>query len=164
MTMLRMLLAGSALIAASATPALGQIERKSGAPTSPIASSVSIPPGARIVYLSGATASPIDPKVTETPDAFGDTATQTLSILTKMKAQLEAMGMGMGDIVKLNVFLVGDPKLGGRMDREGMSKVFATFFGSPDQPNKPARSTVQVAALGRPTTLVEIEGVAAKMP
>lgn len=151
------------LLLATAAGAQG-IERKYGAATSPIASSVSIPPGAKLIYLSGSTASPIDPKVTDTPDAFGDTAAQTQSILGKMKASLESMGMGMGDLVKLTVFLVGDPKLGGKMDREGMSKVFVTYFGSSEQPNKPARSTVQVAGLGRPQILVEIEGIAAKAP
>jgi enamine deaminase RidA (YjgF/YER057c/UK114 family) len=114
----------------------------------------------KLIYLSGSTASPLDPAK---PDDFGDTRQQTLSILTKMKAQLESMGLGMGDIVKLNVFLVA-PTPGGRMDSAGMNDVFKTFFGTPEQPNKPTRSTVQVAALGRPTTYVEIEGVAAKAP
>jgi len=45
-----------------------------------------------------------------------------------------------------------------------MNAVFKTFFGSEDQPNRPARTTVQVAALGRPTTLVEIEAMVAKAP
>jgi len=81
-----------------------------------------------------------------------------------MKASLESMGLGMGDIVKMNVFLVGVPENGGRMDSAGMNEVFKTFFGTPEQPNKPTRSTVQVAALGRPTTLVEIEAVVAKAP
>jgi enamine deaminase RidA (YjgF/YER057c/UK114 family) len=156
------LLSAAAAMTASITASAQTVERKYGTPSAVIASSVAVPATARIIFLSGATASPIDPKVTDTPDAYGDTAAQTQSIFTKMKAQLAAMGMTMGDIVKLNVFLVGDPKNGGAMDREGMNKVFTTFFGPADQPNRPARSTVQVAALGRPQILVEIEGVAAK--
>ncbi len=140
------------------------IERTKGSPTSPIASTAKVPAGSTLFFLSGSTASPINPADLESPDAFGDTATQTKSILTKMKAQLEAMGLGMGDIVKMNVFLVGDAKLGGKMDRDGMNAVFKTFFGTPEQPNLPTRSTVQVAALGRPNMLVEIEGIAAKAP
>jgi len=97
------------------------------------------------------------------PEEVGDTKAQTLSILTKMKATLEAMGLGMGDIVKMNVFLVS-PTPGGHMDSAAMNEVFKTFFGTPEQPNRPARTTVQVAALGRPTTLVEIEAVVAKAP
>ena len=138
-----------------------KIERTVASPTAVISSNVSIPPGSRIIYLSGSTASPVDPAK---PEEFGDTKAQTLSILTKMKASLEAMGLGMGDIVKMNVFLVGVPDKGGRMDSPAMNEVFKTFFGTPEQPNRPARSTVQVAALGRPTTLVEIEAVVAKAP
>lgn len=46
----------------------------------------------------------------------GHTRQQTLSVLTKIKAQLESMGLGMGDVVKMTVFLVGVPEKGGRMD------------------------------------------------
>jgi len=137
-----------------------QIERTSAKPNSVISSTASIPPGSRILYLSGSTASPVDPAK---PEELGDTRQQTLSILTKMKAQLEGMGWSMGDIVKMNVFLVA-PTPGGRMDSPAMNEVFKTFFGTPEQPNKPTRSTVQVAALGRPTTFVEIEAIAAKAP
>ena len=137
-----------------------KIERTVASPTAVISSNVSIPPGSRIIYLSGSTASPVDPAK---PEEFGDTKAQTLSILTKMKASLEAMGLGMGDIVKMNVFLVS-PTPGGHMDSPAMNEVFKTFFGTPEQPNRPARSTVQVAALGRPTTLVEIEAVVATAP
>ena len=48
------------------------------------------------------------------------------------------------------------------MDSPGMNEAYRTFFGTPEQPNKPARATVQVAALGSPTTLVEIEVQAVK--
>jgi 2-iminobutanoate/2-iminopropanoate deaminase len=153
---------------APATGALAQeaapgaaIERTVGNPTSPISSSASLPPGSRIVFLSGSTASPLDPA---TPTDFGDTRQQTLSILTKMKAQLETLGMDMGDVVKMTVFLVGVPENGGRMDSAAMNEVFRTFFGTPEQPNRPTRSTIQVAALGRPTTFVEIEAIAAEAP
>jgi len=154
------------LLAFACRPASAQpkpkpaITRIVASPTAVISSSVDIPAGSRIVMLSGSTASPIDPAK---PDEFGDTATQTKSILTKMKATLEGMGLGMGDVVKMNVFLVA-PTPGGRMDSAGMNDVFKTFFGTAEQPNRPARSTVQVAALGRPTTFVEIEAMVAKAP
>jgi 2-iminobutanoate/2-iminopropanoate deaminase len=140
------------------------VERKSASPTAVIASSAMVPGGSKLYFLSGSTGSPIDPKDLESPNAFGNTEAQTLSILTKMKAQLAELGLGMGDIVKLTVFLVGDPKMGGKMDRDGMTASFKKFFGTPDQPNLPTRSTIQVAALGRPSTLVEIEAIAAKAP
>ena len=145
--------------AAKAKPAPATIER-TGQPQAVISGTALIPPGSKILYLSGGTASPVDPTK---PDEFGDTATQTQSILSKMKTNLESMGWSMGDIVKMNVYLVAALP-GGRMDSAGMNGVFKTFFGTPEQPNKPTRTTVQVAALGRPTTLVEIEAIAAKAP
>jgi enamine deaminase RidA (YjgF/YER057c/UK114 family) len=145
--------------AKKAPPAPAVIER-TGQPQGVIASTALLPVGSRILYISGTTPSPIDPAK---PDELGDTATQTQSVLSKIKAQLEGMGWSMGDIVKMNVFLVAALP-GGRMDSAGMNTVFKTYFGTPEQPNKPTRSTVQVAALGRPTMLVEIEAIAAKAP
>jgi 2-iminobutanoate/2-iminopropanoate deaminase len=150
----------AAPVAEAKTKAPPPAVERTGQPTGVISSTALIPPGFKILYLSGGTASPPDPSK---PDELGDTAAQTLSILTKMKAQLEGMGWSMGDIVKMNVFLVAALP-GGRMDAPGMNGVFKTFFGTADQPNKPTRSTVQVAALGRPNILVEIEGIAAKAP
>ncbi len=137
-----------------------QIERTSGSPTSVISSTASVPPGSRILFISGTTQSPLDPAK---PEDMGDTRQQTISVLTKIKAQLESMGWGMGDIVKMTVFLVA-PTPGGRMDSAAMNDVFKTYFGTAEQPNKPTRSTIQIAALGRPTMYVEIEAIAAKAP
>ncbi len=39
---------------------------------------------------------------------------------------------------------------------------YSKFFGTADQPNKPARSAVQVAALVAPGALLEVEVIAAK--
>lgn len=130
-------------------------------PTARIASSATIAEGSKIVFLSGTTPLPLDPAV---PEILGDTRQQTLSVLTRMQTQLESMGMDMGDIVKMTVFLVGVPELDGRMDSGAMNDVFSTFFGTEQQPNRPTRSTFQVAALGRPGMYVEIEAIAAVAP
>lgn len=152
---------GALLAALPSTASAQTIERSSGAPTSPIASLIEVPANAKIIFVSGTTPSPVDPAK---PEDLGDTRAQTLSILTKMKASLEAKGYSMGDIVKMTVFLVGVPDKGGKMDSAAMNEVFRTFFGTAEQPNKPTRSTIQIAALGRPTMYVEIEAIAAKMP
>ena len=136
------------------------VTRTSNNPTAVISSTATVPAAMNLVFISGTTPSPADPAK---PDELGDTRAQTISILTKMKAQLEGMGMSMGDIVKMTVFLVA-PTPGGRMDSAAMNDVFKTFFGTPEQPNKPTRSTIQIAALGRPTMYVEIEAIAAKAP
>jgi enamine deaminase RidA (YjgF/YER057c/UK114 family) len=68
----------------------------------------------------------------------------------------------MGDIVKMQVFLVGDPGHGNTMDFAGFMKGYTQFFGTPEQPKLPSRSTVQVAALANPGFLVEIEVTAVR--
>jgi enamine deaminase RidA (YjgF/YER057c/UK114 family) len=50
------------------------------------------------------------------------------------------------------------------MDFAGMMAAYTQMFGTPAQPNKPARVTVQVASLVGPGMLVEIEVQAAKAP
>jgi mono/diheme cytochrome c family protein len=52
--------------------------------------------------------------------------------------------------------------MGGKLDFAGMNAAYAKFFGTPDQPNKPAPSTFQVAALVAAGALVEIEVQAAR--
>jgi enamine deaminase RidA (YjgF/YER057c/UK114 family) len=154
----------SALLALAATPAHAAPVTRKQTDASPIASSATVPPGATLYFLSGATGAPIDPKVTDTPDAFGDTEAQAMSIFTKMKAQLADLGLTMGDVVKMTVFLVGDPKLNGKMDRDGMMRAYLKFFGTADQPNKPTRSAFQIAGLARVQQLIEVEAIAAKAP
>jgi enamine deaminase RidA (YjgF/YER057c/UK114 family) len=68
----------------------------------------------------------------------------------------------MGDIVKMTVFMVADPAKDGKLNFAGMMAGYTKFFGTKDQPNKPARSAVQVAALVVPGPLLEIEVIAAK--
>lgn len=152
-------MSGGAAQAATPKPA-PVVERTANSPAAVISSTATVPADMKLVFISGTTPSPPDPAK---PDELGDTRAQTLSILTKMKMQLESMGMSMGDIVKMTVFLVA-PTPGGRMDSAAMNDVFKTFFGTPEQPNKPTRSTIQIAALGRPTMYVEIEAIAAKAP
>jgi len=43
-----------------------------------------------------------------------------------------------------------------------MMAAYTRFFGTKDQPNKPARSAMQVAALAAPWALVEIEVIAVR--
>jgi 2-iminobutanoate/2-iminopropanoate deaminase len=148
-----------------ATPTLAApIVRHTNLPPAIILSGVTIPPGAEIVLLSGQLASPIDPAKTDSIEAFGDTKTQTISTFSKIKIALDKIGYKMSDIVKLTVFVTGDPKLGGKMDFAGFNAGYKEFFGTAENPNLVARSTVQVAGLAGPHFLIEIEAVAAKAP
>ena len=128
----------------------------------PIAQAVTIPPNATIHFISGQ----VPPVVDKAADqnaiaAFGDTKTQTIGVLNRIKDILAGMGLGMGDVVKMQVFLVGDPATKGRADITGFMAGYTQFFGGA-QPNLPARAVMQVAALSNPGWLVEIEVVAAK--
>jgi enamine deaminase RidA (YjgF/YER057c/UK114 family) len=92
----------------------------------------------------------------------GDTKAQTVDSLTKLLAGLKAQGFSTGDVVMLRVYLVGDPGKEGKMDFAGMMAGYTQFFGTSDQPNKPARTTVQIAGLASPGSLVEIEAEAVR--
>lgn len=166
---MRHLLTAAALVGL-ATAASAQVVKFPNTPPGLILQGASVGPTSTLLFLSGQLASPIDPTKAATPAAmatltmadFGDTRTQTVSTLTKIKAALAAHGYTMADIVKLTVFVAGDPAHGGKMDFAGMNEGFKTFFGTTDNPATVARSTVQVAALAGPAYLVEIEATAAK--
>jgi enamine deaminase RidA (YjgF/YER057c/UK114 family) len=130
----------------------------------PIALAVSVPSTATIHFVSGQVPAIVDKSAA--PDslaAFGDTKTQSESVLKKIKEVLEGMKLEMSDVVKMSVFLVGDPAKGGKADTKGFMEAYTQYFGAQaNQPNLPARAVVQVAALSNPGWLVEIEVVAAK--
>jgi enamine deaminase RidA (YjgF/YER057c/UK114 family) len=130
----------------------------------PIASSVLVPAGADLLYLSGTLADVADSAAPAgSVERLGDTATQAKSVLDKLARELATSGFTMADVVKMNVFLVGDPRKGGGMDFDGLMKAYLQYFGGPGQEKTlPARTTVQVAALPVPGALVEIEVVAAR--
>lgn len=131
----------------------------------PIAAAVEVPAGKATVYLSGVVPRAIHPDDSPAGAAagYGDTRTQTIDVLGSIQRQLESIGLGMSDVVKMQVYLVGDPDKGGRMDFSGFMEGYRQFFGTSKQPNLPARSTFQVAGLIDPGHLIEIE-VAAVRP
>ena len=155
-------LAAALLLACGAAGAQDIVRHKLPNSDFPIAQAVSIPPGATIHFISGQVPPTVDKAAgPDTIAAFGDTKTQTVGVLQKIKEILAGMGLGMGDVVKMQVFLVGDPAKGGRADVAGFMQGYTQYFGGA-QPNLPARAVLQVAALSNPGWLVEIEVVAAK--
>lgn len=129
----------------------------------PIARAVEVPAGKTIIFHSGITPAPLDPKAAEGSAAYwGDTQTQALSAFGRIKESLDLLGLGFKDVVAMTVYLVGDPAKAGRMDFAGFMAAYSQFFGTKEQPNLPARSTVQVAGLVAPGMLVEIEVQLAK--
>jgi enamine deaminase RidA (YjgF/YER057c/UK114 family) len=162
-TLMRRLLLAAVLPAlAFAAPASAQVKHVGDA-TAAIAKAVVVPAGHDIVYVSGITPKPTNADAPKgAPPVFGDTKTQTISILTQISDILKAEGLTLGDCVMMRVYLVGDPALGGKMDFAGMMEGYKQFFGTADQPNKPARVTMQVASLVAPQLLAEIEVQAAR--
>ena len=152
------LLIAAALLACAGLAQAAEIVRHSNGTNFPIARAVEVPAGKSIYFHSGMTPAPLDPKAAPgTPEYWGDTKTQTLSVFGRIKDSLDKLGLGFGDVVAMTVYLVGDPAKGGKMDFEGMMAAYTQFFGTKEQPNLPARSTVQVAGLVAPGMLVEIE-------
>ena len=124
----------------------------------PIARAVEVPAGKTIIFHSGTTPAPADPKAELNSAAYwGDTKTQALSAFGRIKESLTDLKLDFGNVVAMTVYLAGDPAKGGRMDFEGFMAAYTQFFGTKEQPNLPARSTVQVAGLVQPGMLVEIE-------
>ena len=151
------------LLAAPALAASPEVIRHKPANSNfPIATAVEVPSGLTVVYVSGQVPAAIDPAATGDAIAYGDTKTQTISVMNKIKAVLEGMNLKMGDVVKMQVFLAGDPAKGGKMDFAGFMEGYSMYFGTAEQPNLPARSTMQVAALVNPAFLVEIEVTAVR--
>ena len=116
--------------------------------------------------MSGILADVADPSAPAgSIERFGDTATQAKSVLGKLKQELESAGFTMDDIVKMNVFLVADPRKGGTMDFDGLMQAYIQIYGlRPKEKKMPARTTLQVARLPVPGALVEIEVVAVRHP
>ncbi len=152
------------LVALMAAPAMSQPPKRIGPAESPIAASVEVPAGSRIVYISGQVPDAADPAAPAgSVERFGDTEAQTRSVVRKIEGALKAHGLGLGDVVMMRVFLVAPPGQP-RMDFAGMMRGYSAFFGTAAQPNKPARSTMQVGGLVDPGWLVEIEVTAAGPP
>ena len=116
------------------------------------------------LYVSGQLPAPTpgDPAKGLKPTIEGDTKAQTQNTLNVIQGILKEQGLGMGDIVQMRVYLIGDPAQGGKLDFGGMNDAYKQFFGTKEQPNKPVRATIQAAALVVPNALVEIEVVAVK--
>jgi len=116
------------------------------------------------LYVSGQLPTPVTPadRAKGTPADYGDTKTQGASALAKIEGILKEQGLTMGDVVMMHVFLAGDPKNEGKMDFAGWNAAYGQYFGTKEQPNKPSRSAMQVAALAAAGALVEVEVIAVR--
>jgi enamine deaminase RidA (YjgF/YER057c/UK114 family) len=118
--------------------------------------SITIPPGAETMYLSGSGARPLE------DGSWGDMKQQTINTFERFQQTLESQGWSMSDIVQVRAFAVaGDD---GELDFAGFNEGYAQFFGTDENPQKPVRSFVEIADLVVDGWLIEIEIRAARMP
>jgi enamine deaminase RidA (YjgF/YER057c/UK114 family) len=145
------MLAGASAVSANV------IRYNSVRPDIPVAVAVEVSPEKNTVYLSGTLPSLKDVPPHTDSSIISATQAQTVSVLRSIEKKLNDLGLGIEDVVKMQVFLVGDPAKGGTMDYSGFMEGYKQFFGTAQQPNLPSRTVVQVAALAHPRFLVEIE-------
>ena len=128
--------------------------------TFPISQAVQVTGNATTFYVSGQVPPLLNKDADpQSPQAYGDVKTQTVGVLNRIKGILDSHGLGMGDVVKMQVFLVHDARA--PMDFKAFMEGYTQFFGG-SQPNLPARSVLGVASLANPGFLVEIEVIAVK--
>ncbi|MCY4264596.1 MAG: Rid family hydrolase [Gammaproteobacteria bacterium] len=117
--------------------------------------SITIPPGAETMYLSGSGARPLE------DGSWGDMEQQTINTFSRFKETLESQGWSLSDVVQVRAFAVSGED---GLDFAGFNAGYSQFFGTDENPNKPVRSFVEIAGLVVDGWLVEIEIRAARMP
>lgn len=116
------------------------------APIGAYSHSVEIPPHSRILYISGQVGIGPDGLLKEGVEA------QTEQVCRNIVAILEANGMGIADLVKVNSYIINPGDLGAF--RAARTRVLGAV--------KPASTLAVIQALAGPQYLVEIEAIAAR--
>jgi 2-iminobutanoate/2-iminopropanoate deaminase len=108
---------------------------------------IELPPGARVIYISG--------QVGAAPDGTmpTDFAGQAEQAFQNLGAVLAAAGMTREDLVKVNSYLVR------REDLDAYRAIRSRFYGGV----RPASTLLLISGLAREGGLIEIEAVAAKV-
>ena len=104
--------------------------------------------GAKLIFMAGQV--PVD--MGGNPVGAGDIVLQTRTALENVKMVLEGAGAGLGDVIKLNIY-VTDMAEYRKMTREIRREYFPQDF--------PASTLVEVKSLAHPEFMVEIEVIAA---
>jgi enamine deaminase RidA (YjgF/YER057c/UK114 family) len=109
---------------------------------------VEVPPDWRLVYCSGQLGADADGTVPEGVEA------QAIRCFENIRAILDAAGMSLADLVRINAFVTA------REHMQGYMAVRDRYVGDPP----PASTLMIVSGFNRPEFLVEIEAVAAAPP
>jgi enamine deaminase RidA (YjgF/YER057c/UK114 family) len=132
-----------------------------GSPRSAISNGVILPADRATLWVSGVGPSRAPATAAGAPAPVNDTKTQAQSILKNIAMQLSDHGLSMKDVIYLRAYVVPDPMKDSKMDMMGWSAAYGEVFGTTENPTKPARATIGVAALVGAGQLIEIEVVAA---
>ena len=149
-----------AFVPTVALPASAQTRKEIPLPASQNPSNEDLPIAGAVwagntLYVSGW----LDPDRKKNPD----TQSQTVSLIKDLQKLLESQHLTLGDVTMMRVFLGADPAKDGKADVAGMTAGYTQFFGTKDQPNKPARTTVQVVLPAASSgALIEIDLVAVR--
>ncbi len=148
------LVAGALMIGVAASAqAPGQIPL----PPSQNPSGIDLPISAAVwsgntLYVSGW----LDPDL----KAHTDVKSQTMGIFEDIKKLLASQNLSLGDVVMIHMYLGGEL---GKPDVAGMTAAYVQFFGTKEQPGRPARTTTQVVLpAGARGALVEVDLIAAR--
>jgi 2-iminobutanoate/2-iminopropanoate deaminase len=112
---------------------------------------VEIPPGSRLIYISGLVGNDANGKVV----GPGDMHAQAKQVFENVRLALAAAGGTFKDVVKLNFYLTD-------MSRADEVRAVRAQYINADAP--PASTLVEVSKLAAPEYMVEIEAVAAIVP
>lgn len=147
----------ASLTLAGAAAAQPGVVRTLASPTAFIAQVVTVPAGYETVYLSG-----VLPTLPPAPEPTPNAEVQADSVFSKIGAILKTQGLTEADVVSMTIYMAAPE--GQKMDFAGMMKSYTKYYGTPAQPNKPSRSTVQVSSLAAANALLEVEVTAVRKP
>jgi 2-iminobutanoate/2-iminopropanoate deaminase len=116
------------------------------APLGAYSHQVEVPGGSRWLVMAGQVGKTLDGRVPEDPIEQAEVA------LENIKRNLDAAGMGVGDVVKLTWYIVG------QIDAQRRREMLTRWLGD----HRPASTFIYVAGLASPEYRVEIDAVACR--
>lgn len=143
-------------------------------PDRPYADLVEVEPGAPYFFTWGVTSGPRFKHMADNPPApdqlersdterYGTTYNQAHAVIQQLIADLKEVGLSLRDVANVRAYLVVDPS-GKEADMPSPEQafaewdaVFSKFFGTWDQPHKPARTTVGITRLFHSAYRIEVE-------
>ena len=93
-------------------------------------------------------------------DGGTDTKSQAITTLTKLKENLQSVGLSFQDVIFLRALVGPDKSKDGKHDLDGWNEGYSQFFNTAENPHKPSRTSIPVEPFGG-DTLIEIEIIAA---